>query len=108
MRILFDSKKRMFKDPFGTLVPGQNCTLHIHIPTSVGASAVQCVIDREDGVHMQDVPLHLQERRGAYDIPFRSVLCASITSESPATRERSACSSWGPPIPIWRWATAGS
>ena len=68
MRILFDSKKRMFKDPFGTLVPGQNCTLHIHIPTSVGASAVQCVIDREDGVHMQDVPLHLQERRGAYDI----------------------------------------
>ena len=37
MRILFDSKQLLYKDPFGTLVPGQSCTLHIHIPESVGA-----------------------------------------------------------------------
>ena len=37
MRILFDSRQAMFKTPFGTLVPGQECTLHIHIPSSVQA-----------------------------------------------------------------------
>ena len=35
MRILFDSKQPQFKSPFGTLVPGQMCTLHVHIPRAV-------------------------------------------------------------------------
>ena len=29
MRILYDSKQPQFKTPFGTLTPGQVCTLHI-------------------------------------------------------------------------------
>ena len=41
MRILFDSKQLMHKDPFGTLVPDQKCTLNIHIPASVQATAVE-------------------------------------------------------------------
>ena len=35
MRILYDSKQLAFKDPFGTLVPEQVCTLTIHIPVTV-------------------------------------------------------------------------
>ena len=40
MRILFDSKKAEFKSPFGCLVPGQSCTLHIHIPETGDVIAV--------------------------------------------------------------------
>ena len=43
MRILYDSKQPQFKTPFGTLTPGQVCTLHIHIPTSVLTTEVICV-----------------------------------------------------------------
>ena len=45
MRILFDSKELCFKDPFGTLTPGQECRLNIHIPASVGTVKVACVLD---------------------------------------------------------------
>ena len=31
MRILYDSKQPQFKAPFGTLTPGQVCTLHTHL-----------------------------------------------------------------------------
>ena len=51
MRILYDSKKLIHKDPFGTLVPDQLCTLNIHIPSSVQATKVECIISREDGSH---------------------------------------------------------
>ena len=43
MRILFDSKDLSYKDPFGTLTPGQSCTFNIHIPASVGTTAVKCI-----------------------------------------------------------------
>ena len=49
MRILFDSKQPQFKTPFGTLIPGQDCTLHIHVPATVQAKAVECFIFRENG-----------------------------------------------------------
>ena len=49
MRILFDSQKITDKEPFGTLVPGQRCTLHIHIPQSVGALKAECVLELADG-----------------------------------------------------------
>ena len=48
MRILYDSKQPQFKTPFGTLTPGQVCTLHIHIPTSVLTTKVTCVFNHED------------------------------------------------------------
>ncbi len=68
MRILFDSKELTYKKPFGTLVPDQECTLHIHIPASVQATAVACVITREDGTEDRRIPMEYQMKRGAYDI----------------------------------------
>lgn len=68
MRILFNSKETQFKDPFGTLVPGQSCTLRIHIPSTVQATKTECLIRRVDGSHAMTVNLGYQMKRGAYDI----------------------------------------
>lgn len=68
MRILYDSKQPQFKTPFGTLTPGEICTLHIHIPSSVQTTGVSCILNFEDGSHAQEFPLTFQSRRGAYDI----------------------------------------
>ena len=67
MRILFDSKQLSFKDPFGTLVPEQECTLHIHIPASVQATAVTCVLV-PDGGEAITVPMEYRMKKGAYEI----------------------------------------
>lgn len=68
MRILFDSKQLIYKDPFGTLIPGQLCTLHIHIPSTVQTTGVQCVIQQEDGTPSQEAAMTYRMKRGAYDI----------------------------------------
>ena len=68
MRILFDSKKLCHKDPFGTLAPQQDCTLQIHIPTTVGACSVQCLIRLEDSRTEEVFSLYRTESKGAYDI----------------------------------------
>ena len=68
MRILFDSKLLIHKDPFGTLIPGQRCTLHIHIPESVPATRVECILCRSDGSLYKAAQLHLTEQKGAYHI----------------------------------------
>ncbi len=68
MRILFDSKKLAFKDPFGTLSAGQVCTLHIHIPHDVGAVEAVCILTPDDGEAPVTVPMTCQEQLGAYDI----------------------------------------
>ena len=68
MRILFDSKQLTFKDPFGTLVPEQSCTLNIHIPTTVEATEAVCVFNHQDGKPAYEFPMHLHKKQGAYDI----------------------------------------
>ena len=68
MRILYDSKQTQFKTPFGTLVPNQECTLNIHIPSSVGATGVKCVFTYEHGAPAFDAGLSLSMTKGAYDI----------------------------------------
>ena len=68
MRILFDSKQPQFKSPFGTLTPGEECTLHIHIPSSVQAKAVTCRITGDDGSRTLEVAMEFQKKLGAYDI----------------------------------------
>ena len=80
MRILFDSKQLQHKTPFGTLVPDQVCTLNIHIPSSVQAKNVTCVLNDENGVNAQTVPMTLQMRKGPYDV-FQgtfSLSCAGL------------------------------
>ena len=68
MRILFDSKEERYKSPFGTLTPGENCTLHIHIPTSVAALQAECVICYENGQEAFSVPMPFAYRDGLYAI----------------------------------------
>ena len=51
MRILFDSKQTQFKEPFGTLVPNQECTLTMMVPASVQASHVTCHVLYESKEH---------------------------------------------------------
>ena len=68
MRILFDSKKLIHKDPFGTLTPDQVCTLNVHIPAEVQAQVVTCVLTRENGEPELLIPMTLAERAGAYEI----------------------------------------
>ena len=68
MRILFDSKLPAFKDPFGTLIPGQECTLHIHIPHTVPVAKVECILCHPDGSLVLSVLMERFEQRGAYDI----------------------------------------
>ena len=68
MRILYDSKQLQFKSPFGTLTPGQACTLHIHIPHTVQAKSVECILQAENGTHVQTTTLEYAKKLGAYEI----------------------------------------
>ena len=68
MRILFDSKQLCHKAPFGTLVPGQTCTLHIHIPQTVGTVKTECLFSHEDGTPAFAVPMTFSQDRGAYQV----------------------------------------
>ncbi len=68
MRILYDSKQTQFKSPFGTLVPGEECTLNIHVPHTVQAKSVECVLQNEDGSHLRTVPMEFAKKIGAYEI----------------------------------------
>ena len=74
MRILYDSKKLIYKDPFGTLTPNETCTLHIHVPASVGALRVVCIL-RMDGTDWeQTVTMLPSETKGAY-VVFSGSFC---------------------------------
>ncbi len=68
MRILYNSKELFHKDPFGTLIPGQECRLAIHVPCSVQATSVQCIISCEDGTAALTVDMPLSGQKGAYDV----------------------------------------
>ncbi len=68
MRILYDSKQLQFKSPFGTLTPGQTCTLQIHVPHTVQAKSVECILQAENGTHVQTVTMDYAKKLGAYEI----------------------------------------
>ena len=68
MRILFDSKQLKFKNPFGTLGPGQMCTLHVHIPTSVATRRAEIVLCYEDGSPARYIEMYRGRQEGPYDI----------------------------------------
>ncbi len=68
MRILFDSKQLQFKTPFGTLLPGQECVLHIHIPANILPTAAEILLQREDGSPCQTVAMTLEKSLGAYQV----------------------------------------
>ncbi len=68
MRILFDSKKTEYKTPFGTVIPGEACILHIHIPVTVPVTGTECVFTWEDGSHAFTVPMTCVDRKDSYHI----------------------------------------
>ena len=78
MRILFDSKLLTFKDPFGTLIPDQNCTLHIHIPETVPTIKVECILCHHDGSLYKAVPMPFYAQTGPYHI-YRGIFSLEDT-----------------------------
>ena len=78
MRILYDSKQPQFKTPFGTLTPKEDCTMHIHIPTSVEACNVMCHLLYENHAPDRDIPFTKTGTKGAYDI-FEATFSISQT-----------------------------
>ena len=68
MRILYDSKQPQYKSPFGTLTPGQECTLSIHVPMTVQATSVTCELLYDDKSPAQSFSMELDAKKGAYDI----------------------------------------
>ncbi len=74
MRILYDSKQLQFKSPFGTLVPGQVCTLNIHVPHTVQAKSVECILQTENGTPLKTVTMEYAKKIGAYEI-FKGTFC---------------------------------
>ena len=68
MRILFDSKLIAYKDPFGTLVPDQKCTLNIYVPITVQTTKVECLLTLEDGAPLKTLELKKKERKGPYEV----------------------------------------
>ena len=67
MRILFDSKDPLFKDPFGTLREGQSCRFGIHVPCSCGAVSASLVLNNEDGTENSVFPMSRAGVRGDHD-----------------------------------------
>ena len=67
MRILFDSKKLQYKDPFGCLTPGQECRITIAIPVTVKTTATQLCLTAENGAPETDFPLSYDHTEGDYD-----------------------------------------
>ena len=69
MRILYDSKLPQFKTPFGTLTPGQVCSVHIHIPGTVKTTGVTLHLQYEDGkTDAQNIELTKQADKGPYEV----------------------------------------
>ncbi len=68
MRILFDSKNILHKDPFGTLIPGQLCTLRVHVPTREDPINMRCLFTDEKGAVVQSVAMPPVEQQGDYTV----------------------------------------
>ena len=56
MRILYNSWLSQYKAPFGTLKPGEPCTMQLKIPCSCQTCAAELVLLREDGGEYRRLP----------------------------------------------------
>ena len=68
MRILFCSRDPQYKNPTGTLEPGQTCRLRLDVPASCQTREVACVFEQENGRPAFSVPLTLARAEGPYEI----------------------------------------
>ena len=65
MRILFDSKNEEYKKPFGCIKTGENCTMHIDIPSSCRTLNVRLCIFDETGFEML-MPFKIESEMDGY------------------------------------------
>ena len=82
MRILYDSKQLQYKTPFGTLTPGEKCTMTMYVPSTVGATMVSCIINRENGQHQRNADLPFKETQGPYDVFQGSFELYDVSNDS--------------------------
>ena len=68
MRILFCSRDPRYKNPTGTLEPGETCRLRLDIPASCQTREVACVFEQENGRPAFSVALTLKRTEGLYEI----------------------------------------
>ena len=67
MRILFDSKNLIHKNPFGCVMENQGCEFNIHIPCDCRTKEVSIVFETDDGFY-KSFPLLKKETKDLYDI----------------------------------------
>ena len=68
MRILFDSKNTLYKEPFGCLRPGEECRLTVHIPSNLQTQSANAVFLNENGSLFREFPLSQKEEQGDYQL----------------------------------------
>ncbi len=67
MRILFDPFDTAYKSPFGTLVPGEACTITISIPKSCRTEQVSLILLTERGEEYASFRMALKHRGNDYE-----------------------------------------
>ncbi len=67
MRILFDSKDRRFKEPFGTLKPSEACQMTVLIPSQIYPVAMDLIVLGEDGTPHASFSASFAGKEDAYD-----------------------------------------
>lgn len=67
LRILFNSQDPAYKTPFGTVTPGEICTMTVAIPRSCQTTQVELVLQREDGAAFREVPFLLDRTEEPYE-----------------------------------------
>ena len=65
MRILYNSKNLIFKNPYGCLEQGKDCTISIHIPTSCHTTKALICFEGEKETNIELFKTHTKD---AYDI----------------------------------------
>ncbi len=67
MRILFDPFSAEFKTPFGTLVPGEPCSITLRIPQSCQTKKASLVLLAECGEEYASYHMKLQKKADGYE-----------------------------------------
>lgn len=111
LRILYNSRDLSHKVPFGTVTPGQLCTLRVHIPQHCHTQKSLCRLLREDGTLLREVPMHCDSVVPPYEIwtcqfSLEPGLYFYFSASPPPMRPSHSCARGR--TPIWRPGTGGS
>lgn len=78
MRILFNSKDPIYKEPFGCITPGQSCVLRIRIPATVGTVTAAILLEGEDGSPQGAFPMAKTGQAEGYEL-YEGSFCLEKT-----------------------------